>query len=299
MTGTDRLRPRRSYDEHPGLQWLRSSDAGRAWLSALPRLVDECSQRWSLSVGEPFTYAHASLALPVVLPDRTDGVLKIQFPHHESEHEAAALVRWAGNGAVRLFAFDPDRHALLLERCRPGTPLAQVESDEALAVLGELVARLSLPAGPPFAALSDEAARWAASLARARRGARSGDQALIDAALDYLDFLPSSQRAQVLIHQDLHAANVLRSERLPWLVIDPKPLVGEPEFSVASIVRGDELGHGPEQVRRRLDVLVAELGLDHERARGWTVAQTLAWAVDDHGLIAEHLEVAAWLLHRS
>lgn len=49
---------------------------------------------------------------------------------------------------------------------------------------------------------------------------------------------------QVLLHQDLHADNVLRAGREPWLVIDPKPLTGEREFGVAPIVRSFELGHG-------------------------------------------------------
>ena len=29
---------------------------------------------------------------------------------------------------------------------------------------------------------------------------------------------------------DLHAGNVVRAEREPWLVIDPKPFVGDPAY---------------------------------------------------------------------
>ena len=47
----------------------------------------------------------------------------------------------------------------------------------------------------------------------------------------------------MLLHQDLHPDNVLAAEREPWLVIDPKPLVGEREFAVAPIIRAPELGH--------------------------------------------------------
>ena len=67
--------------------------------------------------------------------------------------------------------------------------------------------------------------------------------------------------------------------REPWLVIDPKPLSGERAFAVAPIVRSTELGHSP---RRRCAAgwtgLTAELGLDRDRARGWTIGQTMAWA---------------------
>src|SRR5262249_53739574 len=34
----------------------------------------------------------------------------------------------------------------------------------------------------------------------------------------------------VLLATDLHAGNVLRARREPWLVIDPKPFVGDPAY---------------------------------------------------------------------
>ena len=97
----------------------------------------------------------------------------------------------------------------------------------------------------------------------------------------------------VLLHQDFHALNVVAAEREPWLTIDPKPLAGEREFGIAAIVRGTELGHSRRAVLRRLDRLTSELGLDRERARGWTIVQTLAWS--EGGAMADHLEVVEWL----
>jgi len=84
---------------------------------------------------------------------------------------------------------------------------------------------------------------------------------------------------------------VLAAEREPWLVIDPKPLAGEREFSVAPIVRSWELGEAKRDVLYRFDRLTSELGLHRERARGWTVAQTVAWSSG-----AWHDCVAEWLL---
>src|SRR5437016_12820306 len=68
----------------------------------------------------------------VMRADGSPAVLKVQFPHRESEHEAEALLRWNGQGAVRLFAHDPIHRALLLERCEPGDHLSTVNADEAL-----------------------------------------------------------------------------------------------------------------------------------------------------------------------
>lgn len=286
---------------HPGLEWLSASREGAAWLDRLPRLVQDCADQWSLRLDEAFPYAFASLALPATLPDGDGAVLKIQFPDRESEHEATALARWDGDGAVRLFAHDAGRHALLLERCDPGTPLSELDQDDALDVIATLLPRLWKPVGEPFRSLVEEAAWWAEYLpARWERSGKPFEPRLLGAVLDALEVLPSSQGDQVLVNQDFHADNVLRAKREPWLVIDPKPLAGEREFGVAAIVRGDELGRGPSNVRYRLDRLTAELGLDRHRTRAWTMAQTLAWAAggdeDDDEWDERQVETARWLL---
>lgn len=283
---------------HPGLEWLNGLPEGRAWLERLPRLVEGCAERWGLRLWEPFPYAFESLVLPATCPDGTDAVLKIRFPGRENEHEAAALLRWNGDGAVRLLEHDREQHALLLERCRPGTELTELPPTAALDVLVELLPRLWVPAAAPFRPLAEEAAWWAESLPRDWEGAgRPFERTLLDAALDALRTLPDTQGEQVLLHQDLHAGNVLRAQREPWLVIDPKPLVGEREFGIAAIVRGGELGHAPDLIRHRLDRLTSDLGLDRDRGRGWALAQTLAWAFDEDGVSApHHVDCARWLL---
>ncbi len=280
-----------------GLTWLRSRDAGGAWLESLPELVARCRERWSLVLGDPFDDSHVSLVLPATRPDGSAAVLKLQFPHPESTHEAAALAHWDGNAAARLFEHDPEHHALLLERCVPGAHLSGVGAEEALNVLVGLLPRLWKPAGAPFTSLAAEATGWAKRLPETwERAGRPFERSLVDAAAETLDALAGSQGESVLLHQDLHGDNVLRAEREPWLAIDPKPLAGEREFGVAPIVRSYELGHGRELVLRRLDRLCAELGLDRERARGWAFAQALAWAFDGDVALPRHVETARWLL---
>ena len=282
---------------HPGLEWLAESEEGRRWLTDLPHLVEECATHWSLELGEPFGYAFASLALPAQRGDGTPAVLKIQFPDRESEFEAEALRRWGGSGAVRLLDHDSDRHALLLERCLPGTALSAADPDEALGVMTDLLPRLWVPGDGPIRTLAEEAAWWSGYLPELwERAGRSLDQSLFDAAMQALADLPDTQGDQVLVHQDLHADNVLAAERERWQVIDPKPLIGEREFALAPIIRGRELGPSREAVVGRLDRLTSALGLDRERARRWTIAQTVAWGIEDDGVDEEHLATARWLL---
>jgi streptomycin 6-kinase len=110
-----------------------------------------------------------------------------------------------------------------------------------------------------------------------------------------LETLAPTQGELVLLHQDLHGDNVLAAQREPWLVIDPKPLAGEREFAVAPIIRDPELGHSRRDVLHRLDRLTSDLGLDRERARLWTIGQTVAWGLES-SYTPKHVETVSWLL---
>jgi streptomycin 6-kinase len=273
---------------HERLTWVEELPEGRAWLAELPRLVEECASQWSLRLEEPIGDGFDAVVVPA-----GDAVLKLQFPHREAEHEADALRVWDGDGAVRLLAHDPDRHALLVERARPGTHLTAAGQEVALDVFVELLPRLWKPAGAPFRPLAEEAAWWIGYLPRSWEDARRPiERAQLDRVIETLRELSATQGEQVLLNQDLHADNILSAEREPWLVIDPKPLAGERDFAVAPLVRGWELGHSKAATLRRFDRLTSELGLDRERAAGWAAGQAIAWGIDQ----PSHVEVARWLL---
>ena len=266
------------------------------WLERVPELVAECVEEWELELGEPYESGAAGYAVRAGLTDGTPAVLKVIYPHREAEHEADALELIGGNGAVRLLARDDARSAMLLERCEPGTTLAESGGETALDVLVELLPRHWVRAGEPFHTLAEEAAWWIDDLPEQwEQSGRAIERRLVDTAVDALRSLSESQGEQVLLNQDLHGDNVLAAEREPWLVIDPKPLVGEREFAVAPIVRSFELGSSKTDVLYRLDRLTSELGLDRERARGWTIGQTMAWAFDSD-YSETHLETVRWLL---
>jgi streptomycin 6-kinase len=266
------------------------------WLERVPELVAECVEEWELELGEPYEAGAAGYAVRAALTDGTPAVLKVIYPHREAEHEADALELLGGNGAVRLLARDDARSAMLLERCEPGTTLAEDSGETALDVLVELLPKHWVKAGEPFHTLAEEAAWWIDDLPEQwEQSGRAVERRLVDAAVDALRSLSEPQGDQVLLNQDLHGDNVLAAEREPWLLIDPKPLVGEREFAVAPIVRSFELGPSKADVLYRLDRLTSELGLDRERARGWTIGQTMAWAFDS-AYSETHIETVRWLL---
>jgi streptomycin 6-kinase len=210
----------------------------------------------------------------------------VQLPDdRESEHEADALRLWDGRGAVRLLAHDPERRALLLERCRPGTPLGTGYDAEDLEVAARLMERLWRPAPENMAwrRLEDVAERWLHDLPQRYRGR------LLDAALDALRTLAPTQGELVLCHQDLHGGNILRAEREPWLAIDPKPILAERAYETVAIVRDAKPTRA--ELRRRLDTLSELLGLDRERMRLWGIAKCLAWDNPDEARL--YLEVGS------
>ena len=246
-------------------------------------------------LGEPYGGGTVSYVVPA-WRGAEEVVLKIQWPNDECRHEAAALRFWGGAGAVRLLAHDERRHALLLERCTPGTPLADARDADPMGALVELLPQLWKPAGSPFASLVDESLSWRESLhVEWEAAGKSCERKLVDAAAEFIDQLRGTQGERVLVHQDLHGGNVLAAARAPWLAIDPKPLVGERAFALAPIVRSFEFGHSRAHVLHRLDRLTSELGLDRDRAIRWTIAQTIAWSFDS-AYAARHHETARWLL---
>lgn len=71
-----------------------------------------------------------------------------------------------------------------------------------------------------------------------------------------------------------------------WLVIDPKPLIGERAFDLASSLRDRRAtllrSSRPQRVvARRLDRYVSELGVERARARGWGIVHALAWGLSE------------------
>lgn len=277
------------------LGWLNKEPNGDRWLAELPDTLDAVLKDWNLQQsGPPFDGGMVAYTLPVQRGDQAM-VLKLQWPHNEAESEADALLAWRGKGAVQLIDHDRDRHALLLEACRPGTYLADAAVDP-VEVMTRLLPQLWIVPDGPFPSLAQEAREWADRLPTAwERAGRPCERSLIDAALNDIAALAETQVDPVLLHQDLHGHNVLAAEREPWLAIDPKPLLGERAFGLAPIVRSFEFVHSAEATLDRLDRLSAALDLDRERALGWTVAQTMAWGFGGaHD--AHHQQTVRWLL---
>jgi streptomycin 6-kinase len=249
-----------------------------AWLELLPHAIRELQDRWSLSLGAPFDGSDGSCAwvAPAVRGDGTRVVLKLGMPHMEAAHELQALHFWDGDAAVRLLESDAGLNAMLLEQCEPGTALREWPELEQDDVVAGLLRRLwRRPVAPhPFRPLSAMIAHWVdETMAAAARWPADGG--LIQEGLRLLEELPRSASADVLLATDLHAGNVLRAQREPWLVIDPKPFVGDRAYDATQHLfncKGRMLTAPDAAIRRFADLLE----VDDERVRLWMFARAAA-----------------------
>jgi streptomycin 6-kinase len=262
-----------------GLVAAGRGEAWAAWLDLLPRLAADLLADWALTPDGEATHGRTSLVVPVRTADGERAVLKVTFPHRESETEHLALRRWAGRGAVRLLRADPHRSALLLERLKP-RDLHDLPPDDAVATVARLYRRLHTPALPQPTRLSDELRRWADGLAALPRSAPVPRRYVEQAASLAADLAGDPGIDARLLHGDLHYANVLAALREPWLAIDPKPLSGDPHWEVApllwnrwreAVATGDLRG----ALRRRLWIACDVAGLDEDRARALATVRVM------------------------
>ncbi|MCD7445425.1 aminoglycoside phosphotransferase family protein [Streptomyces lincolnensis] len=248
------------------------------WLRELPSLVEELLNRWDCVPDGEVMHGGVGLIVPVRRSGGAgDAVLKVSFPHPGNVHEPDAFTVWGGRGAVRLYERNDERFAMLLERAGTRTldELGAGDEDGIVTVAGRLNRRLAVPAPPGLPRLSARAGEWERELlADAGELPHSLSRRALDAALATVRDLGSVQPDTVL-HGDLHARNILRADREPWLAVDPKGYAGDPAYDGGtllksrglSLIEADDL---PKAVHRILDVFAEAAEVDRERVRRWS-----------------------------
>lgn len=296
ITIPDRLRSKANTVSH-----------GRDWLAELPEVCRRLSDEWSVDLGAPFADCHVSL---VVVANRGTRPLVLKVPMPSTVEwgtlagdaragEAGALRTWAGDGSVHLVEHDPATGAMLVERCRPGAMLDQLDAGDADRVAAGLLVRLHR-ARPPmrqFDRLADRAARLALDLpARFETAGAPFDHWLLDAAVELLDHLTGPGPADVLLHGDFHHANILSAERQPWLAVDPLPMVGDPAYDPVQylLFRKGDLADPATEWGGVIAQFCAGLALDTERVKAWMFARLVSDALAACAEGRTRTELDAW-----
>jgi streptomycin 6-kinase len=244
-------------------RWWRE---GAAWLDGLPRAVERQCGVWGLVVGGEVAYGSNAIVVPVVRGGE-EFALRMNPPGPEVEEQVRALRWWDGRGMVLLYDADLDAGAMLLERL--STPLTTRAVAEAVAVLGQLMRRLAVPAPEDAPSTGQIVARRSAELEREwERLGRPFDIGILRTALDVAPALTETT-AELAVNGDLHSDQVLEGTREDWLTVDPVLLRGDIAYDLGRVLwtRLDEMN----DIEAHFDIAVREAALDRDRARDWVV----------------------------
>ncbi len=268
---------------------------GKRWLADLPDLIAEMSEKWLLTVDEPFPDLSYNFVAPCVCADGTNAVLKIGYNEKNSVifGEAKFLTVLDGNGAVKLLRFDENYCALLLERLQPGEnliELAETDDEQATAHAIRVMKKIRRP--PPknveFPALEN----WVGSVLRAKE--TSFDFGSVKKARKIFDRLIGSSKPS-LLHGDLHHQNILSARRDSFLAIDPKGITGDIGFEISVFLNNPRgwLLTNPDCrkiAQRRVEKFAEAFAVEPSDLRDWAYAEAVLsawWTIEDGGTDAE------------
>jgi streptomycin 6-kinase len=230
---------------------------------------------------------------------RNEGVVvKVVRTRGDEWYSGHVLQAFAGRGTVRVH--EAVEGAALLERLEPGEPLADSALDDgaSMEVIAGTIAAMA-PTEPVVRVPT--VADWGRGFERHRvRGDAQVAMELVDAAEGVYVCSCETQSNVRLLHGDLHHGNVLRDSRRGWVVIDPKGVLGEPEYEVGAALRNPwgrpDLFANPFVIERRVAILARTLRFDEERLLSWAFAQAVLsalWDIEDgvpvdagHGCLA-------------
>jgi streptomycin 6-kinase len=256
----------------------------------LPPVLRGLLEEWDLERETDEVWGRFSVAVPVRTGDGERAVLKVADPGIETEHEALALQKWGGRGAVRLLRADPHRRAVLLERLER-RDLTEEWDVHACEVVGDLYGLLHVRAPPQVVLLTSYVGRNLEPLAALPRDAGLPRRMVEQCVALLRDLTTDPASTGTLVHGDLHYENVLvrpaSDSGGDWVAIDPHAMSGDPHWEPAPLLwnRFDEVaGDVRRALRARFHAVVDAAGLDEDRARAWATVRLVLnafWAVRD------------------
>ena len=264
---------------------------GQEWLDALEESVRDLEELWSIKAHEPFAAGEYNFVAPVTCENGELAVLKLAPPYQTIEifSEAAYLRARKGSGAVKFIAEDRPRKAILIEHAIPGMNLTECFKDDELASIGPSIRSLRASLLPPPCDKSDVIPldKWFDGLRRFESTNFPADYAI--RALRIYENLLARTSQMFYLHGDFHPGNLVSSTRAPFLLIDPKGVIGHIGYDIACFLNNFHWWQETKpDVETRLEKAVAQFGdafdIDPFELRQWAFAQMVLgawWTFED------------------
>jgi streptomycin 6-kinase len=274
------------------------------WCAGLPALARSAASRWTLDLGEPFPAGNSSVAIRCTRSDGSPAVLKLSPDLPVVAEQVTTLRLFGASGRVpAVLAADLAAGAVLLELIEPGTTASELRPPpSARDWAGLLTALHSVPV--PSGYRPDLRAQCEGFFGRIGRRVSEPEVGRRVSAADVArgatrcEALLSTQTTRVLLHGDLHLANVLDGGVLDGAVldggvldgavldgsvldvldgaaprrlmaIDPRACAGDPCFDAVDYLLDGAGRAGADRIGARCAALAAASGLDAGRLYDW------------------------------
>jgi streptomycin 6-kinase len=262
-------------------------EIGRQWIANLPTLVDLLSQHWRLTNLIPvdnMTYNYVAKAISRL---SQPVVIKISCDKKSYVAEKQALLFFDGNASIKLIDYNDEHHALLLQQAVSGVTLKSFYPAQAEFVVDCYVDTMrklhntNIPKAHHFPHINE----WLQAIDKLNKNQLPAG--MLQKVINMKNELLASLGDPVVLHGDLHHDNILKNGN-QWVTIDPKGIIGEPEFEIAAfdfefMNQGDTTKVFNERVQQ---IILRNPGLDGQRIKEWVIVRLIlsaAWFIEDHG----------------
>ena len=263
---------------------------GKHWIASLPDIVEVLAAHWQLRDVTPvdnMTFNYVAKAISIT---HQPVILKISCDVKSIADERQALMYFDGGGSIKLIDCSDEYNALLLQQTVTGETLKSLYPSRAEYVMEAYVGVMKklhdkhLPNKHEYRHIMD----WLKALDKLTP--EQVPTHILDRAIELRDKLMVSMGPLVFLHGDLHHDNILRNGN-EWLAIDPKGIVGEPEFEIAAFdfMYVNELANKSDAkntFEARVNLLVQKTNLNPQRIKDWIFVRLIlmaAWQVEDNG----------------
>lgn len=263
-------------------------ERGQKWLNDLPNIVAELASHWQLISILPVANMTYNYVAKAVYQDQPV-VLKISCDETSIMTEKKALNYFDGHASIKLIDYHEHDHALLLEQAIPGNTLKSLYPEDVAFVMDRYVETMNklhfkpVPLEHSFRHISD----WLKAFDRTTPDHLPKE--LLHKAITLKEKLLLSLSKPFVLHGDLHHDNIIKHYE-NWLTIDPKGIVGEPEFEIAAFdfISDKELESKKNLSKlfnSRIELLAEKTTFDPQRIKDWVFVRLIlsaAWAIEDN-----------------